>query len=278
MKILVEVGRQNKMESVILQVAELAANTWANVTFLGLCPSPEAVNDTAENLDASRSIFLSGISDDVSLYAAHKAPYKLIKLENGTWDQQYEGSARKDLRFRIRYGNPGKAVVTEAGHANADIVVKGSRSHQHEPDETLKKVVSQAPCSVLIIREETKPQMIVCCLDQDTVSQSSMELINQLVSLYRAELEIVGITGAAGLSSEVDRRMASILSYYTDRNIKAWVRLVDAASLKTFVTQTEKDQLLALWMGRESLLDKIFSRQRIAGLAANAESSILILR
>lgn len=278
MKILVEVGRQDKMESVILQVAELAANTWANVTFLGLCPSPDAVTDIAENLDACRKLFLSGIRDDVSLYSAHEAPYKLIKQENGTWEQQYPGSAKKDLRFRIRCGNPGKAVVAEAGDANADIIIKGSGRRHQEADETLRKVANQAPCSVLIIREKTKPQMIVCCLDQDTVTQSSIELINQLVNLYRAELEIVGVTGAAGLSSEVDRRMAIILSYYTDRNVKAWVRLVDAASLKTFVTRTEKQQLLALWMGRESFLDKIFSRQRIAGLAANAESSILILR
>jgi hypothetical protein len=278
MRILVEVGTQNNMEAVIGQVADLAANTWSNVIFLGLCPSSEGLHETAQILDGCRSLFLSGIKDNVSLYAGNSLSYQLIRQENNTWEQQYEGKGRKELRFRIRCGNPGKAVVAEARELSADIIIKSSGEKKSVAYESLKKVVNQAPCSVLIIREEKKPKMIVCCLDQDTVTQPSIEMINQLVSVYGAELEIVGVTKVNGLSSEVDRRMANILSYYTDRGIRAWVRLVDAASLKTFVSQTPKEHLLAIWMGRESFLDKIFSRQSIAGLAADAESSVLILR
>jgi len=88
----------------------------------------------------------------------------------------------------------------------------------------------------------------------------------------------VGVTGVNGLPSDVDRRMTRILTYYTDRNIKAWIKSVDAVSLKAFVAQAAEKNLVALWMGKESLLVKIFSRQRLVNLATDSESSILILR
>ena len=147
------------------------------------------------------------------------------------------------------------------------------------PDDAVKKVVRNAGCSVLVVKEEKTPQMIVCCLDHDTVTQASIELINQLVTLYGAELEIVGVTDLMkGLPSDVDRRMAKILAYYTDQGIKAWIKSVDADSLKSFVDQAAEHNLVALWMGKESFLDKIFSRQRLVSLATDADSSILILR
>ena len=132
---------------------------------------------------------------------------------------------------------------------------------------------------MLVIKENKQPQMIVCCLDHDTVTQASIELINQLVTLYRVELEIIGVTEeTTGLKADVDRRMARILAYYTSRNIKAWVRLVDAPSLKKFIDQSAEKNLMAVWTGKHSFLDKIFSRQHIEDLATTASSSVLILR
>ncbi len=120
--------------------------------------------------------------------------------------------------------------------------------------------------------------MIDCCLDHDTVSQASIELINQLVTLYHADLEIIGVADAKGLKSEVDRRMASILDYYVSRNIKAWVKVVDGLSLNSIIAQAAEKNLVAMWMGKESFLDKIFSKQRLGKLVTSAESSVLILR
>ncbi len=281
MRILAAVDQTNEPEFLIHQVAELAGNTLANVTFLGICPKEDAVNKMAERLNACRNMFLGRIDREVSPYPGNQVPYTLLELKKGIWNQKYEGkSGRKDLSFRIRCENAGKAIVAESEAAGADLAVidcSGGGSGGW-PDDAIRKVVRNEQCSVLIIKEEKKPRMIVCCLDQDTVTQSSIELINQLVTIYGAELEIVGIKKTAGLSSEVDRRMASILAYYTDQGIKAWIRLVDTGSLKKLVAQTSEKDLMALWMGRESLLDRILPRQRLVDLATNAESSILILR
>lgn len=281
MRILVAVDQSRNTGFVVDQVAHLAGNTWSNVTLLGICASENDVSQLAGQIDAYRNIFLSRIGGEVSPYARNDARYELVQQKKGVWNQQYKGkNGRKALNFRIRCGHAGRAIVAESADADADLIVMGCGEGAgcEWPDDAVKKVVRNAQCSVLVVKEENKPQMIVCCLDHDTVTQPSIELINQLVTLYGAELEIVGVTRVDGLPGDVDRRMARILAYYTDQGIKAWIRSVDAASLKSFVDQAAKQNLVALWMGKESFLDKIFSRQRLVNMAANAKSSILILR
>ena len=281
MRILVAVDQNPEMGFVVPQVAELAGNTWANVTLLGICASETGIHDLANRLNAFRNIFLSGIEDGVAPYGRPNKSYELVQQKKNVWDQQFEGkNGRKDLSVRIRSGDTGRAIVAEATEASADLIMMGCKKGDgcQWPDDAVKKVVKNAQCSVLVLKEEKKPQMIVGCLDHDTVTQASIELINQLVTLYGAELEIVGVTDLKGLPSDVDRRMAKILSYYTDQGIKAWIKSVDADSLKSFVDQAAEENLVALWMGKESFLDKIFSRQRLVSLATDADSSILILR
>jgi nucleotide-binding universal stress UspA family protein len=281
MRILVAVDQNPETGFVVRQVADLAGNTWSNITLLGICESEDGVNELADRLNAYRNLFLSGIEDGVSPYGRPNTEYELIQQKKNVWDQKFEdNNGRKDLSCRIRCGVAGKAIVTEASEANADLIMMGCKQGTgcEWPEDAVKKVVRNAQCSVLVVKEEKKPQMIVGCLDHDTVTQASIELINQLVTLYGAELEIVGVTDLNGLPGDVDRRMAKILSYYTDQGIKAWIRSVNADSLKSFVVEAAGQNLVALWMGKESFLDKIFSRQRLVNLASDAESSILILR
>ena len=49
----------------------------------------------------------------------------------------------------------------------------------------------------MVVKKEFRIDQIVCCLDQDNVTQSSMELINQLLTIHRAGLTLVGFTDAA---------------------------------------------------------------------------------
>ncbi|MCJ7685937.1 MAG: hypothetical protein MUO68_16775 [Desulfobacteraceae bacterium] len=66
------------------------------------------------------------------------------------------------------------------------------------------------------MKEEKKGDKIVCYLDHDLVSQQSLEMINQLVTLHKAELEIIDLTRGEGLKAEVEKKMDAILRYYTE--------------------------------------------------------------
>ena len=297
MRILVAVDKNPYSVYAVRQVAELARNTWANVTLLciGDQAPPEnqnvdtllktegIVHDLANLLYSYGEKFLSCFEDADLLYGTHSSDYHLVREKKGILSLDYSDQpGRKVLDLRIRFGNVSKEILAESAETGADLIVVGCNPEEEcrwPTDADIPgKVVKNASCSVLVIKEEKQPQMIVCCLDHDTISQASIELINQLVTLYHAELEIIGVTGVNGLKADVDRRMARILDYYTSRNINAWVKLVDSPSLNTFIAQAAEKNLVAVWTGKQSFLDKIFSRKHLEDLATTAESSVLILR
>jgi len=292
MRILVAVDQNPYSERVIRLVAALAKNTWAHVTLLGIASDTQdfgesqsvgALHDLAAALDGYRKQFLGFFPDADSPYGRIGAGYRLVQGKKDIFNLEYpEQNERKDLKVRIRTGNAGKEILAESVQTEADLIVIGcdSKKRCQWPDDAdvPGKIVKNANCSVFVVKEEKKPRMIDCCLDHDTVSQASIELINQLVTLYQVELEIIGLADDKGLSADVDRRMARILEYYTSRNIKAWVKIVDTPSLNACIAQASENNLVALWMGKASFLDKIFSRQRLGHLVETAESSVLILR
>lgn len=292
MRILVALSGNPYGIHVVREVARLARNTWADVTLLGVTPkqsrSPSDADggppsDFAAIMEQFRLDFLEVVKETESPYAAGVEGISWAGRKNGPWDLAYQGPpGKKQLNLCIRTGNPSKAIIGQAGQMESDLIVLGCGKGEgcawdNEPD-AVRSVVNNAPCSVFAVKEEKQPDMIVCCLDNDHVSQASLELINQLVSMHQAELGLVGVTGAEGLKYEVDRKMGQLLSYYAERNIRAWIQLVDASSLESFMGQAAQKDLVALWMGKQSFLDKIFSRQRLSKLIATAKSSVLVLR
>ena len=296
MRILVAVEKQPTDAYTVSQVAELAGNTWADITLLGMTAGvmPPVLKKNkgsakddfdlvmARALDDYRTRFIRSNRDSSTLYGLTEGAYHLVTDDRGGLTLDYNGTkGRKNFTARIRFGNPVKEILSEAGDADSDLIVmvcsadgEAWAGHAQVP----QKVARSADCSVLIVKEEKKPEMIVCCIDQNRVTQASLELINQLVTLYDAELEIVGLKTKNDLKTGVDRKMAQVLDYYKERNIKAWVRLVDAADLKSFISDAAADNLVALWMGEESFLDKFMTKKLLENFVATARSSVLILR
>ena len=140
------------------------------------------------------------------------------------------------------------------------------------------KIANDAACSVLVVKKEATADRIVCCLDHDKVSQESLEMINQMVTFHKAELEIIGLTDGEELKPEVERKIDAILKYYTARNLMPIIQLVETSALESFVSQEAQHSLMALWMGEKSILEKIFPPKKMGKLVRTSESSVLILR
>ena len=103
-------------------------------------------------------------------------------------------------------------------------------------------------------------------------------MINQMVTLYQTELEIVGLTDGTTLKPMVEKNLDAILKYYNARQIKAWIKLVGTASLESFISQEARRSMMALWMGGKSIITKIFPRGKVDKLIQGSKSSVLLLR
>jgi nucleotide-binding universal stress UspA family protein len=293
MRILVAVDQHPYSAHVVKDVAKLAGNTWADVTLLGVGPKATDIGRSSnragikhpltEKLKNYRRNFLDHFEKEESPYEKRSCNYEFVEVKRGVWEELYIcRGARKDLKIVLRSGNPVKEILAQSQEDESDLVAMGCYKKgdcQWEGAVNLpQKVANNATCSVLVVKEEKQIRKIVCCLDQQNISQKSIEMINQMVTLYQTELEIVGLTDGTALKPMVEKNLDAILKYYNARQIKALIKLVDAGSLASFISQEARRSMMALWMGEHSLLSKMFPRSKVDKLIRGSESSVLLLR
>lgn len=291
MRILCAVDNNSYSEFAIKETARLAANTWANVTILGLSPQPVSATKEAasrgagmfQSLQDYRELFLTQFRESASPFDIKRCGYEFVRLANGTWEELYLcRSSMKDLRIRLRTGNPAKAILAEAGEEQSDLIVLGcdqKKDCSWKADAALpKKVVNGANCSALLVTARRKIKEILCCLDQESVSQATLEMVNQMVTIQKAKLKIVGLSKGKGLEPDVDKSMQLILDYYLAREINPQLSIVDTSQLESFLAQETEQAMISLVMGKRSLLSKTLSKKKVDKLLEKSRSSVLILR
>nr|WP_319494414.1 hypothetical protein [uncultured Desulfobacter sp.] len=270
-------GEQNRQ--VLAEGAAIARQTWADVTLLGIdadggnSPCDAAM---AQMLEAKHS-FLTMFGDlgDDCPYTLERRVSKTVMSAPGVYENLEVLQGRfKNLSVRVRLGSPAPQVLGEAADAGSTLIVMAN----HDASSLCRTVANEAGCSVLAVKGETRPKRVVCCLDQENISQASLEMINQLTTGYQAELELVGITHSGELKGEVDRQMDHLVQYYQSKGINTLVRLVEDKTMAAFFSRYARNHLICLWMGEKSRLQKLFSRQGITKLIDDATSSVLILR
>jgi len=297
MKILAAVDRNPYSVWAVEEVARLAKNTLANVTLLGTLSRKESRDERpgqpptawgpahplVKALQQYRERFLSHFGEEDSPYINREFDYELIEVTKGIWQELCVcRSARKSFKVRTRLGHPVKQILAESAEEDSDLIVVGCSQEKLCAWEggvrVPERIATGAACSVLVVKQEKEVKKIVCCLDQDRTSQQSLEMINQMVSIHHADLEVVGISNGEGLKSEVERKMNSILKYYVNRQINAYVKVVPLSSLEAFISEEAGQGLMALWMGKKSVLENVFPRSKVNRLIKASHSAVLILR
>ena len=169
----------------------------------------------------------------------------------------------KEFSLHIRTGSVAKEALALAAEVESDLIILGcSRKFGCEWDGEMNvplRVARDAPCSVLVIKQVGKAKQIISILDQSVVSQDSLEMVNQLVTLHDAGLKIVGVKEKKGKKDKIEKRMVELLKYYNELGIGAWIKLINREEVQSYVTVSSREGIVALWMGGEAVsVEKTF--------------------
>lgn len=276
------------------RVLGLAMNTWADVTLLAICPnSPgkesglaapwSAEHPQCAALSRYRDELLSHWKGEESPYAVHTWNYEWVPLKNGLWEELKVGrGSKKDLRIRLRAGPAAHEIVAEATEGGADLIVLGCSNGPscgwNGATNIPQRVVNNAICSVLLVKEDVPTGIILACIDETRVSQASLEMINQMVTMHDAQLDLIGLTKAGGVTSKTYSRLLEVSDYFGARHVKVRTQLTEIDHFENFITNESKEELLALWMGKKSLLDRFFPRDWVGRFVTRCRNSVLVLR
>ncbi len=278
MKLLVIVDGEEYSRRAAEVAARFAVNTWADVTILGL----QASGDRPEPR-------LVGVLEGIHrLFLGTDSPYgtELLtatrSIGDGTWEMTRDDDGRKLLRVIIRHGEDSRVALNQAREDDVDFLIIGSargNDPQWGGDIRLpQRVVTNASCSSLVVKAGGATTTLACCLDQTRVSQESLEIVNQLVTIHRAELKILGLSRTKERDEKIHATIMEVLRYYAERGIRAWLRLVEPDELPGYARELSRTGMLGLWFGKQSFLRKIFSPNHLEKILEVAESSVLILK
>jgi nucleotide-binding universal stress UspA family protein len=282
MKILVTLDAKDYSKNILKDVARLAGNTLADIVFLGV--QDETTQAPKQSLVKT---LLKYQNDVYSYFSPEDLPYAAFSSdrleEKGKGDWAISAKGMKEFTLRIKSGSVAKQTIDVAEEMDCDLVILGcSGKIGCEWDGEMNvplRIAKDAPCSALVIKQTKRTNQIVSILDHTVVSQNSLEMINQLVTLNDAGLKIVGVQKKKdSKKAEVEKRMVELLKYYNDREINVWVKVLDSEEVKKYVTNSSREAIVALWMGKESLLKMLFSQSMVDKLLETTKSSLLILR
>ncbi len=282
MKILVAVDDNPYSSYVVREVGKLVGNTWADITLLGILPD----NAGDDEKDKLISHILDYRKKILSCYDEKDCPYSMDKIDtlkesSGNLLYANPKGGMKDFQIVIRKGPASREILRQSEIEESDLILIGCAREGKciwKQGEVPVKVATDANCSVLVVKETKNPRQIVCCLDHDHVTQYSLEMINQMVTLYKAELKIVGISESDVLKEKVEKKMKQLLEYYNQLKITPWLEVVDASILPSFVAQEAKKNLVALWMGPKSFLARFFPKKYANSFINDSPSTVLFLR
>jgi hypothetical protein len=286
---------QHYSEFAMKEVVRLAMNTWADVTFLGVVSAglgAEAATAGGEALSRQplsqalsnyRETFLSAWGNDSSPYSLKEPHYEWVSFKNSQWEQlRISRGVKKDLKVRLRIGDIANEILTEARDEAVDLIVlgctKGERCLWQGELTVPQKVANDASCSVLLVKEDQPTSRILACLDQTSVSQESLEMINQMATIHKAQLQLIGLTKEGGMKTDAYTRLIELGDYYSDRRIPVATKLVEVPDFSNSLAQETQKDLLALWMGKKSLLDRFVPRGWVEELISTSPTSVLVLR
>jgi hypothetical protein len=274
MNILVVVENSGFNRKLAKEVGRLAANTWANITLLGYLPSfqEKALRTLQENIIRYREAILTSFPEDSS-------PYPQSWSEK--WQEKGENlfiasdSGQKFLDLIVSKFKKNLGCLSGIRKKRIDLLILGNRSDYQSP---LVARVMETDGSLLVVKGTEDPQQIVCCLDHDQVSHNSLEMINQLVTLYGAELKIVGFAKGGQNQNRIESCLQGLLNYYSVMKITPWLELVDASIKAQFLVQESQKNLVALWCEKKNANHgSMLGREEIAFLK-EAATSVLVLQ
>ncbi len=272
------------------ETVKLAANTWADVTLLGVDST-----SSAKRLDSPASLKVTSVFQRFrelffESWTAGECPYGVPEkscdwkaLKSGHWEEiNTHSGGNKGFRLRIRTGKPGTEILAEAREDQSDLIVlgctKGERCEWEEGKPVPQRIVNDAECSVLLVKQEQPVRKIRACLDQGYISQESREMVNQMVTIHSAELELIGLTEKGSINVDAFERLSQLGQYFSDRDITVKTGLTEVSEFEDLIGGDDNEGLLAIWAGKRSLISKFFPPDWIGRFVSKCRTSVLVMR
>ncbi len=257
------------------EIARLAANSWANITLLGTITDAKAhkIDELQQNLVNYQQAILDLFP--VGSNAIDK-PKKISRWQK-TGDRfvlTSPDSIPKRLELVLIQGDLIREIYLFSNRHPLDLLVLGGDINN---DSLLVAAATEAADAVLVVKGIKAPKQIVCCLNHEHVTPNSLKLISRLVTLYNTRLKIVGFSNGHEERTLIESKLVELLHYFNTRKLTPWLEMVDASIMPRFILQESEENLVAIWVKKNSHFNCRLPQDTLVLLINDFPSSVLLL-
>jgi len=275
MNILVVTDSRYFRQQLAREVGRFAANTWANITLLGTLSAFDK-----NKFDYSQQCLLN-YRQEILNFLPVESDRTSIQKSILAWQKNGDrftlispDSWQKRLELVLIDGNIIQEIHFFSKRHALDLLVLDGYSNLNP---LLLEAATEASGCVLVAKGATDPNQIVCCLSHEHISQNSLEMINQLTTLYNAALKFVGFSNRENERMHIEILLKQLLHYYNDLNLTPWLEMVDVSIMPQFIVQQSKKNLVAISVEKNSSCNGLFTQEGLMSLISNTPSSVLLL-
>ncbi|MFH1138883.1 MAG: universal stress protein [Pseudomonadota bacterium] len=216
MRILIVVEDQPRSRLALGVGAKLAVNLWAHVNLLTAAPGRVAdgpvVSAAEALLNQARRDFLELCGPDAP-YSQPRMVEEIVQLKPTLLEiQPIIVAGQKDLKPRLRFGDPAAEIAAEAIEEGVDLVILGAEKTE-DPDQTPLRAAMSSYCSTLIIREDFPVESILVGVENPALGQTAREMFHQMATIFQAPSAVYRLPAPRGrkkISSEVMEKLIRI--------------------------------------------------------------------
>ena len=243
MRILTLVSGLIEETPAISVASKLSANLFANVDLLTVvrpedCPDGRLDVSVTRTLLQARKLFIDR-SASGGPYTAPILREEAVLTKPGRYDiQPVVETGKKELRLRIRVGEPGREITNEAYEEDADLIIMNipvAGPREEEDAIASLKVAAEASCSVLIVKEESEVGNMIVGVENPQLRQTAREMLTQIATVFHAPVAMYPLPSDTGRSNGFSEAMGKLVKIFKAHDLN--VITAEAASANPTINE-----------------------------------------
>lgn len=185
--------------------------------------------------------------------------------------EKYEKKVKGGMDFKIREGKIYREICNQAKYDDAYLIVMGTHGVSGFEEKVIGsnayRVVVNAPCPIITIRQKYKPvtpKKIVLPIDMSKDTRKKIPFVTEYALTFGAEIHILGVSDVN--STDIKKKLSlysnQVEEYLTEKNIKvkkdimmnkditeSIIQYAEKNEANLIAIMTEQVNRIAFWLG-----------------------------
>lgn len=200
----------------------------------------------------------------------------------GATELHLVGLTGKNVRLRLREGNPFDQILEEAQAGDYDLIIMGSRGHKgisrYFVGSTALRVADLAPCPVLIAKNIQDDADFLHCTDGSDLAEKAGVFGVRLARAIGASVTILSVDETGTLRKEAEERTRKAVMIFSKMGLSSRVLVRSGRASEVIIDEAKDHNIVVMGASGSSAVRRFFLGSVPLKVIEYGECPVLIFR